>query len=62
MAGLTPEAFGSVKLKPTSIAKDRSAPNYTLALQGEVSKEKEEERRDYFFSTGLDRWYVTHKS
>lgn len=62
MAGLiNAEALGSVKLKPTSKEKDRSAPNYTLALQGEVTQEKEEERRDYFFSTGLDRWYNSLK-
>ena len=48
-----------VKLKATGDAsrRDRSAPNYHLALHGEVSQEKEKERRDYFFSTGLDRWY-----
>ena len=39
--------------------KDRSGPDYTLALKGEVTKEKEQERKDYFFSTGLDKWYAS---
>lgn len=55
------EALSKVQLKPITVSKgqDRSAPNLTLT--GEVSQEKEEERREYFFSTGLDRWYATLK-
>lgn len=54
---VSPQALSNIKLKKTSTEKDRSAPNYQLALIGEVTREKEDERRDYFFSTGLDRWY-----
>ena len=56
-------ALENVKLKATAKEEkqDRSAPNYSLALSGEVTKEKEEERREYFFSTGLDRWYASLK-
>ena len=58
---INPESLSNVKLKKATGEKDRSAPNYQLALQGEVTKEKEAERRDYFFSTGLDRWYSSLK-
>lgn len=60
---INPEALKKVKLKTTEedSRRDRSAPDYDLALKGEVSKEKEKERRDYFFSTGLDRWYASLK-
>ena len=55
---MDPETLIKVHLKPVGRGQqDRSAPNLTLT--GEVSKEKEEERRQYFFSTGLDRWYAT---
>ena len=49
-----------VTLKPTdeSLRRDRSAPK----IRGEEpSIEKENERRDYFFETGLDRWYSSLK-
>lgn len=49
-----------VKLKATeeSSRSDRSAPQ----LRGEEpSREKENERREYFFDTGLDRWYSSLK-
>ena len=54
-----PALLQQVKLKATGddARRDRSAPNYNLAVCGEVSEEKEEQRRDYFFSTGIDRWY-----
>ena len=54
-----PAALQQVKLKATGSAarRDRSAPDYDLAVCGEVSQEKEEERKSYFFSTGIDRWY-----
>ena len=60
---LKAEALKNVKLRTTTIEQkqDRSAPNYALALGGEVTPEKEEERRQYFFSTGLDRWYASLK-
>jgi hypothetical protein len=53
------DALSKVQLKATSGVdkRDRSAPNYTLALAGEVTSEKEDQRRQYFFSTGLDKWY-----
>ena len=50
----------NVTLKATdeSLRSDRSA----LQIRGEEpSIEKENERRDYFFETGLDRWYSSLK-
>ncbi len=52
------QGLSCVKLKKVQI-NDRSAPDYTLALRGEVTEEKEQERKDYFFSTGLDKWYAS---
>lgn len=48
-----------VKLKTVNSGevRDRSNPDYGLALRGEVTQEKEKERHEYFFSTGLDKWY-----
>ena len=54
MAALSASALQAVKLKKTGeeAKRDRSAPLYTPC---EESSEKEEERRSYFFSTGLDQ-------
>ena len=51
-------ALEKVKLKATAevAKKDRSDPIYMINAV-EESEEKEEKRRNYFFSTGLDRWY-----
>ena len=59
-----PAALQQVKLKATgsAVRRDRSAPDYDIALRGEVSREKEEERKSYFFSTGIDRWYEPLKT
>ncbi len=54
MAGIDASALQAVKLKATGHSKDRSAPLYAT---NEESSEKQEERRSYFFSTGLDQWY-----
>ena len=50
-----------VKLKPRdeSSRRDRSAPNFSIG--SEFSKQREETLREYFFSTGLDRWYESLK-
>ncbi len=55
------EGLKSIKLKSLKEDQihDRSVPDYSLALRGEVTEEKERERREYFFSTGLDKWYVS---
>ena len=59
---ISASAIQGVKLKSTDSEskRDRSAPNLTFGDQ-EDTKEKEETRREYFFSTGLDRWYETLK-
>ena len=51
-------ALEKVKLKATAevAKKDRSDPIFMINAV-EESEEKEEKRRNYFFSTGLDRWY-----
>lgn len=54
-----PRDLVAVKLKGVKDVHDRSAPDYNLALSGEVTEEKETERREYFFSTGLDKWYAS---
>ena len=54
MAGISASALQAVKLKATDQTQDKSAPLYTICKE---SIEKEEERRAYFFSTGLDQWY-----
>ena len=63
MATISASILQGVKLKSTNegARRDRSAPNYSLIASGDVNKEKEETRRDYFFSTGLDRWYASLK-
>lgn len=54
-----PTQLQTVKLKSvrSDQVHDRSVPDYNLAVLGEVSNEKEKERHEYFFSTGLDKWY-----
>lgn len=61
MAMISASALQGVKLKSTDeeAKRDRSAPNFSLVSA--ENKEKEETRRDYFFSTGLDRWYASLK-
>ena len=56
-------ALQGVKLKSTEdgARRDRSAPNFSLIASEDENKEKEDTRRDYFFSTGLDRWYDSLK-
>ena len=63
MAAISPSALQGVKLKSTveEGKRDRSAPNFSLIASEGEHKEKEETRRDYFFSTGLDRWYDSLK-
>ena len=50
-----------VKLKPRdeSSSRDRSAPNFKICSK--LSKQHEEMLRNYFFSTGMDRWYESLK-
>ena len=50
-----------VKLKPRDEGsrRDRSAPNFNIG--SEFSKQREERLREYFFSTGMDRWYESLK-
>lgn len=50
-----------VKLKPRgdNSSQDRSAPNFNICSK--ISKQHEETLRDYFFSTGMDRWYKSLK-
>eukprot|EP00731_Ephydatia_muelleri_P012938 Em0007g248a len=43
-----------LKSRDESSRRDRSAPNFNIG--SEFSKQREETLRDYFFSTGLDRW------
>ena len=63
MAMISASALQGVKLKSTDkeAKRDRSAPNFSLIASEDANKEKEETRRDYFFSTGLDRWYSSLK-
>lgn len=48
-----------LKSRDESSRRDRSAPNFNIG--SEFSKQREETLRDYFFSTGLDRWYESLK-
>ena len=60
---ISASALQGVKLKATNEGdkRDRSAPNFSLIASEDDNKEKEDTRRDYFFSTGLDRWYASLK-
>ena len=60
---ISASALQGVKLKSTDegAKRDRSAPNFSLIASEDANKEKEDTRRDYFFSTGLDRWYFSLK-
>ncbi len=51
-------ALLQVKLKTTGEAsrKDRSAPDLSL-VETEPSREQKDKDREYFFDTGVDRWY-----
>ncbi|KAL5516410.1 hypothetical protein EMCRGX_G001723 [Ephydatia muelleri] len=40
-------------------SRDRSAPNFNICSK--LSKQHEERLRNYFFSTGIDRWYESLK-
>ena len=57
---INPAELQALKLKQTdkTTVKDRSGPNLKLDAD-EETEEKKEERRNYFFSTGLDRWYAS---
>lgn len=48
-----------LKTRDENSRRDRSAPNFNIG--SEFSKEREETLREYFFSTGLDRWYESLK-
>ena len=63
MAMISASALQGVKLRATDeeARRDRSAPNVSLIASEDANREKEETRRDYFFSTGLDRWYASLK-
>ncbi len=57
---ISAEALQQVELKKTGEAarRDRSAPALSLAGSEPSSEEKEKDRQ-YFFSTGVDRWYAS---